>query len=317
MTRSMRRCTACRSGSPGLGTSCGMSAGLPGSPSPLPSAAALLGQCGLVLLLRHADRADPAPVHELGDHRVVAGEQHLARAEHDQVAAEQHADVVRHGPGDHDVVRHDQDGGVDLRVQVDQQLGQVGGAHRVEAGVRLVAQDDLRVEHQGPGQPGALAHAAGDLTGELVLLPGQADHLHLGQHDLPDLGLGLLRVLAQREGDVVVQVQRAEQRAVLEHHAEQLAHLVELALRAVHRVGAVDHHPAAVRPDQADQRLQEHRLAGAGGTEHDAHLAGRQGERDITPHDMAPEGLGQPFHDHLGAHLTSLGNGGGERCGHG
>ena len=40
ITRSMRRCTACRSGSPGLGTSCGMSAGLPGSPSPLPSAAA-------------------------------------------------------------------------------------------------------------------------------------------------------------------------------------------------------------------------------------------------------------------------------------
>src|SRR5207248_675623 len=108
-----------------------------------------------------------------------------------------------HGPRDVDVVGDDQDGGVDLRVQVHQQLGDVRGTHRVQTGVRLVAQDDLRVQHQRPGQAGPLAHTAGDLTGQLALGAGQADHLHLLQHDAPDLRLALPGVLAQREGDVV------------------------------------------------------------------------------------------------------------------
>ena len=46
-------------------------------------------------------------------------------------------------------------------------------------------------------------------------------------HDLADIGLALLRVLAQREGDIVEQIHRAEQRAVLEPHTEQLADLLE------------------------------------------------------------------------------------------
>ena len=89
-----------------------------------------------------------------------------------------------------------------------------------------------RVEHQGAGQPGPLAHAAGDLAGQLPLGAHQADHVHLLHDDGADLGLRLAGVLAQREGDVVVEVHRAEQRAVLEQHAEQLADLVEGALGA-------------------------------------------------------------------------------------
>ncbi len=108
----------------------------------------LLGHLRLVLLLRHADRANTATVEELTHHRLVTGQQHLAGTEHDQVLAEQHADVVGHRTGDVDVVRHDQDRGVDLSVDVDQQLGQVRGANRVQTGVGLVAEDDLRVEHQ-------------------------------------------------------------------------------------------------------------------------------------------------------------------------
>src|SRR6185437_7511302 len=131
----------------------------------------------LVLFFRHADRADLAAVHELRDHRVAAGEQNLPGPEHHQAAAEQHPDVVRYGPGDLDVVRHDQHGRVDLGVQIDEQLGQVGRPDRIEAGVRLVAQDDLRVEHEGPGEAGPLAHAAGDLARVLVAVPGEADHV--------------------------------------------------------------------------------------------------------------------------------------------
>ena len=85
-------------------------------------------------------------------------------------------------------------------------------------------------EHQRAGQAGPFAHPAGDLAGQLALRPDQADHVQLLGHDPPDLGLRFARVLAQRERHVVVDVHRAEQRAVLEQHAEQLADLVELAL---------------------------------------------------------------------------------------
>ena len=55
-----------------------------------------------------------------------------------------------------------------------------------------------------------------------------------------------------------------------------LADLEELALGAVRGVDAVHQHPAAVGPDQADQGLEEHGLAGAGRAEHHRHLAGRE-----------------------------------------
>ena len=68
-----------------------------------------------------------------------------------------------------------------------------------------------------------------------------------------DLGLRLLRVLAKREGDVVVEVHRAEHGAVLEQDAEELADLVELALGAGGDVGALDDDRALVGLEQADQ----------------------------------------------------------------
>ena len=48
------------------------------------------------------------------------------------------------------------------------QLVVVGRADRVEAGRRLVEEQQLRVERQRPRQAGALAHAAGKLGGLLV-----------------------------------------------------------------------------------------------------------------------------------------------------
>src|SRR4051812_48051996 len=258
---------------------------------------------GDVLLLAHPDRSLAPSVEELPDDRLLAGEQLLAGAEHRQLAAEEQAEVVRHRAGRADVVGDDQEGRVDLRVQVDDQLVEVGHAHRVEAGVRLVEQDDLGVEHQRPGDAGALAHAAGDLAGQLPLGTGQADHVHLLEDDAADLGLALLGVLAQREGDVVVEVHRAEQRAVLEQHAEEPAHVVELALTAGDDVGVGHDDRPALGLEQPHQRLQEDRLAGAGRAEHHRDLTGRQRQGDIAPDVLAAEGLGQTLDVHRDAHL--------------
>src|SRR3546814_8651546 len=93
---------------------------------------------------------------------------------------------------------------------------------------------------------GTLAHAAGDLAGQLVLGPQQTGQVQLLHHDDADLRLRLLGVLTQREGDVVVVVHRAEHRTVLEQHPEKLADLVELILRARGQVGALDDDRALV-----------------------------------------------------------------------
>jgi hypothetical protein len=201
-----------------------------------------------------------------------------------------------------DVVGDDEERRLDLGVEVDDQLVQVGGADRVEAGVGLVEQQDLGVEHERAGQAGALAHAAGDLAGELLLRAGEAGHLHLLEDDVLDLALGLAGVLPQREGDVVVEVLRAEQGAVLEQHAEQLADLVQLLLADLGDVTAVDDDRAGLGLEQADQGLQEHRLAGAGGPEHHADLTRGEREADVLPDRLSPEPLRQVLDDDLDTH---------------
>ncbi len=117
-----------------------------------------------------------------------------------------------------------------------------------------------------------------------------------------DLALGLLGVLAQREGDVVEQVLRAEQRAVLEQHPEQLADLVELALLDPGDVAAVDDDRAVLRLEQADERLEEDRLAGAGRAEQHGDLTRGQREGDVLPDRLAAEPLGEVLDLDLDTH---------------
>ncbi len=60
------------------------------------------------------------------------------------------------------------------------QLVEVLRADGIEAGRRLVEEDDLRVERQRPGERDALDHAAGEFGRELVADVGlEADHLEL------------------------------------------------------------------------------------------------------------------------------------------
>ncbi len=229
----------------------------------------------------------------LAHNGLVAGQQLLALPEHGEVLAVEQPDVVGHRTGGRDVVRDDQTGGAGLRVEVDDQLVEVRRTHRIETGVGLVEQQDLRVEHQRAGKAGPLAHTTGDLPRQLLLRAGEADHRHLLEDDLLDLRLALLRVLTQREGDVVVQVLRAEQGAVLEQDAEQLADLVQVGLADVADILAVDPDVTTVGHEQPDQVLEEDGLAGAGGPEQHADLTGWQRQGDILPDQRLAEALRQ------------------------
>lgn len=54
----------------------------------------LLGHRLSVLLFAHPDGSQPTTMEELADGRLVAGEQHLPRPEHDQHFPEQHAPLT-------------------------------------------------------------------------------------------------------------------------------------------------------------------------------------------------------------------------------
>ncbi|EGJ73036.1 putative D-methionine ABC transporter, ATP-binding protein [Streptomyces sp. Tu6071] len=255
-----------------------------------------------VLLLGHPDGTRLAGGQELGDDRFAAREEHFARAEGDQFATEEHPHVVGHGRGDVEVVRDDEHRRVDAGVEVDEELGDEGGAHRVEARVGLVAQDDLRVEHEGPREARALAHPAADLAGQLALRADQADEFDPLHDDAADLGLLLAGVLAQREGDVVEEVHRPEQGPVLEHQAELLAGLHDVPLRRARHVDAVHQDATVLGLEQADQRLEEDGLARPRRTEHDADLPRRQRQADVLPDGLPAEGLRQPLDPHFDSH---------------
>ena len=176
---------------------------------------------------------------------------------------------------------------LDLPYQLVQQLR----PDRVQAGVRLVEEQDLRLEHQRPGEAGPFAHPGRELVRHLLLGPGEAD---LGQpvhHDLPDLALGLPGVLAKREGDVVVEAHGAEQRAFLEQHPHLPSQLQQLVVLERRNVPAVHDDVPGVGPEQTDEVPEQDRLAGARGTDDDADLALRDVAVDPVQHPVTAEGL--------------------------
>ena len=126
-----------------------------------------------------------------------------------QIAA-QRIEIV----GDHD------HGQAEAALQAADQPVERRGADRIEAGGRLVQEQDLRIERERAGETGALAHAAGQLGRELVAgVVRQADQGELERGQLLEQRLRQLQALAQRRLDVLGDGQRAEQGAVLEQHA--------------------------------------------------------------------------------------------------
>src|SRR3954447_15505022 len=211
----------------------------------------------------HAQRTLRGPGQELVDELVLGVEELFGRPGLDDPALPQHGDVLGDALGGHDVVRDHDVGAAVLLVDLLDQLAQQRGADRVEAGVGLVEEHDVGVEHERAGEAGALAHPARELVRHLVVRALEADLAQAAADDLLDLVLALVGVLTQGEADVVEQVHRAEQRAVLEQDAELLAHLEEVVVGHVGDRLAVDEDVALVGVEQPDHVLDAHGLAGA------------------------------------------------------
>jgi hypothetical protein len=177
-----------------------------------------------------------------------------------------------------------------LRVDLLDQLSQEGGSDRVQAGIGLVEEHDVRIEDECACEA-ALAHAARELIGELVARSVEADLTQALQRDLGDLVLALVGVLAQREGDVVEHRHRPEEGPVLEEHAELAAHPEQLVVgHRRHRL-AVDEDVTLVGIEQADHVLDADALPGARRAEDHGDLALGQAEIEAAQDPIVPEGL--------------------------
>ena len=80
----------------------------------------------------------------------------------------------------------DDDGGAEVLPQLEDQLIEMAGGERIEAGGRLVDDQDVRVKRHRPGQAGPFAHAAAQFGRVEVLEAGQADQGQLEGDDFVD-----------------------------------------------------------------------------------------------------------------------------------
>ena len=162
-----------------------------------------------------------------------------------------------------------------------EQAHDVEADRAVEVSGRLVAQQDLRPVHDGPGDGDALLLTAGELVGEALLLALQPDHLQGLGHELAD-DVARLADDLQRVGDVLVDGLVRQQAEVLEdrtHLAAQPRHLA-----AGHRAEVVagDEHGALGGGLLAQGEAQHRRLAGARGPHDEDELAAVDVDGDVV-----------------------------------
>ena len=173
--------------------------------------------------------------------------------------------------------------------QPGQLAAQVRRGEHVQRGERLVHQQRVGFDGQGPGEPDALAHAAGQLLGVGGLEAVQADQVDRAQCLVAPRVLGHVAGL-HGQLHVLLHGQPGQQGEGLEHHGHA-------RVRAVQR-GAPVGHRARGRGDQAGDAAQQSGLARAGLAQQRDDLALAQGERDaVQDRQRPPVGGGERLGD--------------------
>jgi hypothetical protein len=187
----------------------------------------------------------------------------------DDPALVDHGDVVGDLAGRRHVVGDRDGGGAEPLDAVDDEIVDDVGHDRVEAGRGLVEEDDLGVGGDGAGEADALLHAARQLGREQLGDVGAEAHLlQLVERDVLGLVARHLAALDQAEGDVLPDGKGIEQGRALEQHAEAREMAVALLALQPDDLLAADADRARIGPDEAENRLDHHRLAGARAADH-------------------------------------------------
>ena len=132
---------------------------------------------------------------------------------------------------------------------------------RVEAAVGLVAEQVLRVQHDGTGDGDALLHTTRELGREFLLSSAQVHTLQAFHGTVLTLAIGHRREHVEWEHHVLQHRQRVEEGGTLEDHSHLAAHHHLLRLRHLHKVATVVEHLSAGGLQQSHEVLHEHRLS--------------------------------------------------------
>ena len=186
----------------------------------------------------------------------------------------QHGDAVADGEQAVKIMGHHIDGDAQRRLQLpDQQIKSVG-ADRVETGGRLVEKHHFRVKRQRPRQSSALAHAAGQLGRVFIgVVRVQPNHFQLQQRQLIHHALRHVVMFAHRHLNILQNVKRAEQGAILKQNPQPRIHPGAFAGRQPADVAPENLDFAAPERHQTGYAAHQHRLACAGTADHAKHLA--------------------------------------------
>jgi hypothetical protein len=162
---------------------------------------------------------------------------------------------------------------------------ELGRGDRIEAGRRLVEEEDARIERHRSCDCRALLHPARDLARQVPRELVEADKFELHPGDEIHGCRRQIRVFLERQPDVFEQRHRAEQCARLIHDAEAAHDFAPLVLARRREIAAVDQHAARERRIEADHVLQQRALAGAGPAEDHEHFAFVHFEVEIAQDD--------------------------------
>ncbi|CFE00875.1 Uncharacterised protein [Bordetella pertussis] len=256
-------------------------------------------QHAALVLDRHAVGAGLA--HLAGQHIAAsqeAGDEQIGRplvefggrADLGDAAFVEDGDAVGHGQRLFLVVRHVQERGAGLLVQLAQLPLQIGAQLLVQRRQRLVQQQDAQVVDQRAGQRHALLLAARQLA---RIARAVAAQLHLLERLLgaPARLLAADAAYRQRKAHVLLHRHVGKQRIALEHHAKA-ARLGRLSGDR----GALVENVARGRRDEPGDRHQGGRLARPGRTEQGQELARAQLEIDAAQRLECAKALVQRAH---------------------
>ena len=220
----------------------------------------------------------------------------LGRALLDQLAGVQHADARAHLADHAEVVADEEDGRVELGLQLGDEVQDLGLDRRVEAGRGLVEDQERGVDPERHRDHDALLHAARELVRIALHDRRRVGDLHLLQHRERALArLGLARAARGEDlGELLADADRRVQRGtgVLVDHRDDLAAVaLQVAPAQREHVLAGDGDRAgahaAVARQVADGRERGGRLAAPGLADEPVGAAARDREADAAQH-LAP-----------------------------
>src|SRR5262245_22161340 len=229
------------------------------------------------------------PFHERAQ---LGARAHLVRRPlHREPPLAQQRHAIGHREAQLEIVRHHHRGRLELGLERGDQLADPPRVGRIEAGGGLVVEDDARTQRDRARHADALAHAARELGGQLLLGAREADALEALAHALAHPLLRPAHVLADRVRDVLVDRERVEQRGALEHHPEVAAQRHPVVLGQAAHVAAEHGDLPGVAAQQPDHVLQTDRLSRARAAEDGEGLALRDAEVEAAQHGLLAERL--------------------------